>query len=177
MYIDKNNIGGWNPSIPEAKRKWQVGSLFASEGERLYDLVREVKPKKIIEVGTRYGCSTIHLATACKHNGFGMVHCYDIENVHVEWPDDLKDYITFHHQDYFEEQDKTCDLLFEDGAHTTGFTSRVLRETKAKVVAVHDYLHWDCVKTVKNEADSVLGTPTEVFDHEESDCGLAIWFL
>jgi predicted O-methyltransferase YrrM len=71
-YQDKNNISGWNPEIPEHKRKWPVGSLFASEGERLYDLVIEHKPKKIIEVGTRYGCSTVHLATACLHNGFGV---------------------------------------------------------------------------------------------------------
>ena len=78
--MDKNNIGGWNPDEDEDKRKWPVGSLFPSEGERLYDLVRKHKPKKIIEVGTRYGCSTVHIATALKHNGGGVVHCYDIED-------------------------------------------------------------------------------------------------
>jgi hypothetical protein len=77
--------------------------------------------------------------------------------------------------DYFKEEDKNCDMLYEDGAHTTGFTSRVLRETTAKVVAVHDYNHRYCIDTVQKEALSVLGTPTEVFQHEESDCGLGIW--
>jgi hypothetical protein len=175
-YQDKNNIGGWNPNIPEGKRKWNVGSLFASEGERLYDLVREHKPKKVIEVGTRYGCSTVHIATALKDNGFGVVHCYDTEDIHKPFPKELKKYIKFHHQDYFELKDKTCDMLYEDGAHTTGFTKRVLSETKAfKVVAVHDFLHWDCKETVRDEAISVMGRPTEIFDHEESDCGLGIW--
>ena len=174
-YIDKNNIGGWNPEQSESKRKWDVGSLFASEGERLYELVREHKPMKVIEVGTIYGCSTIHIATALKHNGFGVVHCYDTEDIHKPFPKALQKYIKFHHMDYFEEKDKICDMLYEDGAHTTGFTSEVLKQTTAKVVAVHDFLHWDCQETVNKEAISVLGRPTEIFDHEESDCGLGIW--
>jgi hypothetical protein len=175
-YQDKNGIGGWNPNIPEIDRKWNVGSLFPSEGERLYDLVIKYKPKKIIEVGTRYGCSTVHIATALKHNGFGVVHCYDTEDIHKPFPKDLEKYIVFHHMDYFEEKDKVCDMLYEDGAHTTGFTSSVLSQTTAnKVVAVHDFLHWDCRDTVRDEAIKVMGKPTEIFDHEESDCGLGIW--
>jgi hypothetical protein len=172
MYRDKNNIGGYHKDGGD----WPVGSLFASEGERLYDLVREHKPNKIIEVGSRYGCSTIHLAMACRDNGFGVVYAYDIENIHIPWIEDLEPFIKFHHMDYFSESDKECDLLFEDGAHTTGFTERVLKETTAKVVAVHDFNHWDCQDTVKDESIRVLGEPTEVFQHEESDCGLGIWY-
>ena len=171
-YKDKNGIGGY---FPDDNSKWPCGSLFASEGERLYDLVRKHKPKKIIEVGTRYGCSTTHLAKACKDNGFGKVHTYDIEQVLKEFPKDLLPFVEFNIQNYFDVEDKTCDMLYEDGAHTTGFTSAVLSETKAKVVAVHDFNHWDCVKTVREEAIGVLGQPDEVFNHEESDCGLAIW--
>ena len=68
-------------------------------------------------------------------------------------------------------------MLYEDGAHTSGFTYSVLKYTKAKIIAVHDYLHWDCINTVQKEAISVLGKPAEVFDSEESDCGLAIWIV
>ena len=175
MYQDINNIGGWNPEVKESERKWPVGSLFASEGERLYKLVREHKPKKIIEVGTRYGCSTIHLATACLHNGFGVVHSYDIEDIHVDWPEELQPHIVFYHGDYFQGKAKECDLLYEDGAHTTGFTSKVLESTSANIVAVHDFLHRDCIDTVQEESIKILGQPTEIFDHEDSDCGLAIW--
>lgn len=138
-YIDKNNIGGYSP-IPK-KPLWPIGSMFASEGERLYDLVRELKPKRIIEVGSRYGCSAFHMATACRDNGFGVVHCYDIEDLMRPIPKDLKKHIKFYHTNYFNCKIKKCDLLFEDGAHTTGFTKRVLEETEAKVIAVHDYLH------------------------------------
>jgi len=174
IYRDKNNIGGYSPL--ENPPKWNCGSMFASEGERLYDLVREFKPKKIIEVGSRYGCSAFHMATACRDNGFGVVHCYDIEDLMREIPEDLKPHIKFHHMDYFKVKNKKCDLLFEDGAHTTGFTRRVLEETTAKVIAVHDFLHRTCIETVQEEALSVLGEPTEVFDAEDSDCGLAIWY-
>jgi hypothetical protein len=174
-YKDKNNIGGWRPDLPENERKWDVGSLFASEGERLYDLIRQHKPRKVIEVGTRYGCSTVHIATALKHNGFGVVHAYDTEDIHKPFPKDLKRYIRFHHMSYFEEPNKVCDMLYEDGAHTPGFTSKVLSETTAKIVAVHDFNHWDCKETVQEESMGVLGRPTEIFQHEESDCGLGIW--
>lgn len=174
-YKDKNDIGGWRPDLEEEARKWPIGSLFASEGERLYDLVRTHKPKKVIEVGTRYGCSTVHIATALKHNGSGRVHTYDPENIHLPWPIGLGKYIRFYHESYFEEDNKVCDMLFEDGSHLTGFTSRVLTETIASIVAVHDFNHWDCKETVQEEALEVLGEPTEVFQHEESDCGLAIW--
>lgn len=177
IYKDKNNIGGWRPDLEEEDRKWPIGSVFASEGERLYDLIRRYKPEKVIEVGTRYGCSTVHIATALKHNGFGRVHSYDPENIHLPWPKGLSKYIKYHHESYFEETNKVCDLLFEDGSHLTGFTSRVLTETTAKVVAVHDFNHWDCKETVQKEAFDVLGMPTEIFQHEESDCGLAIWVL
>ncbi len=155
--------------------KYPTGSIFWSEGKRLYALVREHKPKKIIEVGTRWGASTQFLALGCLHNGFGEVHTYDIENLYKGHKEELDPFIFFHHHSYFEVEDKTCDLLFEDGAHTNGFTSKVLRETKAKVIAVHDYLHWDCKKTVKEESIKVLGEPNEVFIQPPSDCGLAIW--
>lgn len=172
-YIDKNNIGGYSPLTDNPI--WEIGSMFASEGERLYDLIREHKPKTIIEVGSRFGCSAFHMATACRDNGFGVVYCFDIEKCMRPIPKDLKKHIKFHLGSYFHQDMKECDLLFEDGAHTTGFTKRVLEETTAKVIVVHDYLHRTCQETVFNESNEVLGEPTEVFDHEESDCGLAIW--
>ena len=37
---------------------WKTGSLFSNEGMKLYNLVRELKPKVIVEVGAWEGCST-----------------------------------------------------------------------------------------------------------------------
>ncbi len=90
---------------------------------------------------------------------------------------DLLPFIEFRHTNVFDDVPMTCDMLFEDGAHTHGFTKQVLKEIKAPVVVVHDFEHWDCVETVKQEAIGVLGKPDEVFFEKPSDCGLAIWFV
>ena len=44
----------------------------------LYDIVKDFKPKKIIEVGTGVGETTITMALALKENGIGKIHSYDI---------------------------------------------------------------------------------------------------
>ena len=151
------------------------GSIFRNEGIKLYELVKKYKPKKIIEVGTRFGCSTQFMALACKENGYGVIHTYDIEDHYIQKNEDLEPFIIRHLISYFDAPNKKCDLLFEDGAHTTGFTKKVLEETTFKVCAVHDYEHWDCLITVKEEALSVLGEPTEIHFVVPSDCGLGIW--
>ena len=47
-------------------------------GEIIYKVVRELKPKKIIDFGLLYGYSTICLAQAVRDNGFGKVIGYDL---------------------------------------------------------------------------------------------------
>lgn len=163
------------PDIGGYPERWPSGSIFENEGKRLYDLVRKYKPNKIVEVGTRWGCSTQWLAAACRDNGKGHVDTYDIENLHQPWPEDLSPYITFIQHSIFDEPVSECDMLFEDGAHTTGFTSGVLLQIKAKVIVIHDYMHFGCVETVHEEALETLGEPTEVFFEDPSDCGLAIY--
>ena len=68
---------------------------------------------------------------------------------------------------------KKIDMLFEDGMHSYGFTKAVLERFLANTVVVHDYMHWDCQKTVKIEFDKVFGTPDEIF-FNKGECGLAI---
>ena len=46
--------------------------------------------------------------------------------------------------------------------------------TTGRLVVCHDYAHWDCVKTVKNDFNKVFGKPDELFYEKPSDCGLAI---
>lgn len=155
--------------------EYPAGSIFQNEGIKLYELVKKYKPKKIIEVGTRFGCSTQFMALACKENGFGEIYTYDIEDHYIQKYKDLEPYIKRYIKDYFTEENKECDFLFEDGAHTTGFTSEVLKQTKFKVCAVHDFEHWDCVNTVKNESLMILGEPNEIYLQHPSDCGIGIW--
>ena len=47
-------------------------------GSILYDIVRDKKPKKIVEFGVLYGYSTVCMAQAIKDNGEGHVKAYDL---------------------------------------------------------------------------------------------------
>jgi predicted O-methyltransferase YrrM len=45
----------------------------------LYSCIRAFKPSVILETGAANGLGTIAMATACKQNGFGVVHSLEIE--------------------------------------------------------------------------------------------------
>jgi predicted O-methyltransferase YrrM len=47
--------------------------ISASGGELLYALVRAIRPETVVEFGTSYGISTLHLAAAVADNGTGHV--------------------------------------------------------------------------------------------------------
>lgn len=47
--------------------------ISAEGGKLLYNLVRATRPARIVEFGTSYGISTVHLAAAVRDNGAGHV--------------------------------------------------------------------------------------------------------
>jgi len=47
-------------------------------GKTIYDIVRKLKPKKVIEFGALYGYSAICIGQALRDNGFGKLITYDI---------------------------------------------------------------------------------------------------
>jgi predicted O-methyltransferase YrrM len=47
--------------------------ISADGGRLLYSLVRAVRPRTVVEFGTSFGISTLHLAAAVRDNGFGRV--------------------------------------------------------------------------------------------------------
>ena len=63
-----------NPAFEEG-----VGSVRPGEGWLLYGLVRALRPAWILEVGTGYGFSTLHLAAGCHDNGHGTVFSIEPE--------------------------------------------------------------------------------------------------
>jgi predicted O-methyltransferase YrrM len=48
--------------------------ISAAGGRLLYSLVRAIRPAVVVEFGTSYGISTLHLAAAVKDNGTGHVY-------------------------------------------------------------------------------------------------------
>lgn len=155
---------------------WPIGSLFKNEGERLMQLVIEQKPEVIVEIGTRYGCSTAWLAEGCRRAGYGHVYSFDIDpEAGSMIPIHLMPYVTLFNLDALETLPEfQIDLLFEDGEHDKGFTRSILQNWKAKTVVVHDFFHRLCIDTVQKEFLEVLGEPDEVHYEPPSDCGLAI---
>ncbi|MEV0282125.1 class I SAM-dependent methyltransferase [Streptomyces sp. NPDC050610] len=47
--------------------------ISAQGGKLLYNLVRATRPAQVVEFGTSYGISTVHLAAAVRDNGAGHV--------------------------------------------------------------------------------------------------------
>ncbi|MFE3942712.1 O-methyltransferase [Streptomyces sp. NPDC059118] len=47
--------------------------VSADGGKLLYNLIRAIKPANVVEFGTSYGISTLHLAAAVRDNGTGQV--------------------------------------------------------------------------------------------------------
>ncbi len=181
MTEHEDNLGGYHPD--PALAKWPCGSIFSNEGQRLYRLVREHKPKIIVELGTMHGCGASHLALGCKHNGFGKVYSIDNrmtigDQTGAMIPEDLKPFVKLITADaltYRWPGFMKIDLLFEDAAHSTGFNRAVLPRYPASIVAVHDMCHVTAGVTVRPESIDVLGEPTEIFFEPPSDCGLGIW--
>jgi predicted O-methyltransferase YrrM len=68
--------GGLMPTAPQehADAAAQIYMpISAAGGQLLYNLVRAVRPATVIEFGSSFGISTLHLAAAVRDNGFGRV--------------------------------------------------------------------------------------------------------
>lgn len=61
-------------------KKLSIPSSYSDNhiGITLYDYVRKLKPKSVIELGTLHGYSAVCIGLALKDNGFGKLTCYDL---------------------------------------------------------------------------------------------------
>lgn len=64
-------------------RSWEKPPWFSSYeksnyGDLFYGLMRVYQPKKVVELGTKAGYSTYHLARGLRANGKGTLDCYDL---------------------------------------------------------------------------------------------------
>jgi predicted O-methyltransferase YrrM len=57
--------------------------ISKTAGELLYILVRAMRPATIVEFGTSYGISTLHLAAAVSDNGVGRVVSTELNSAKV----------------------------------------------------------------------------------------------
>ncbi len=197
-YTKEDTIGGYylSPALPVSPPpdpsphnlkpipcNWPGGSVWEDEGRLLYGLVRALKPERIVEVGSLVGCSTSHLALACKQNGSGTVYAVDPALEFSRVDKTLLDHIVPVPEDVFAWQppEGQVSFLFEDGSHLPGFTGATLTKLRphlapGAVVISHDYLHARLGKHVAAEFNEVLGEcPGATVGSVRiapSDCGL-----
>lgn len=102
------------------------GISFGVEGRFLYGLLRELKPARVLEIGTHHGGSASHLALACKHNRRGHVWTFDIsEHAGKHFEGEVVDLITYGWanaetklREKIDGGMEPFDFIFEDGGHS-----------------------------------------------------------
>ncbi len=170
---------GYPRSGSRGGQPWPGGSVWEDEGRLLYALVRALQPETIVEVGSKAGCSTSHLAAACAMNGKGKVIAVDPAADFSRLDPALLAHVEPVKKDVFAWQPPAgIDFLFEDGAHTPGFTGGVLERLRdhlspAAMVLCHDPFQRDFGDRIWAEFQEAMGEGADRVLITPSDCGLA----
>lgn len=125
--------------------------LDDAETEISYLLVRDARPRRVVQIGAEYGWSTSWLLRALADNGHGTLDTYDTTgHARDRIPAELADgRWRFHQCDVRTTGDLdpgSIDLLFIDSVHTAPFarwyrTHLLDRLRPGTPVAVHDVFH------------------------------------
>lgn len=178
-YANEDNVGGYHA---DSGGEWPCGSLWAVEGKILYALVRFLRPKMVLEVGTHYGASATHILSALKANNAGKLTSVDLEPARGDLvPDDLKKrwkFVQAEAAQWIRDNKITADLVYEDALHDPTGTANILMAirdvTKARVVVSHDAEHYLVGKDVRDAWSTVYGQYATALV-VPSDCGIAWW--
>jgi len=178
-YAEEDTLGGFTRESQDAQSmRWPGGSVWEGEGKALYALVRALKPQTIVEVGSLVGCSTSHLALACLHNGSGTVYAVDPAADFSRVDKQLLPCIIAVREDVFTwTPPDEIGFVFEDGAHSKGFTQRALERLKPHLqteaaVLCHDACQREYGAHILPELRAILGGQAEAILISPSDCGL-----
>lgn len=121
---------------PEIESSYRENDL----GKTLYDLVLDLKPKKIIEFGTLNGYSAIAMAMALDRLGRGKIHCYDLwskyPHKHTSMQDcesnirayGLEHYIELNYGDFWSWEPEEYDLIHIDLSNDGDILKKVIEK-------------------------------------------------
>jgi predicted O-methyltransferase YrrM len=172
-FNEDNDIGGY----PE---KWPVGSIWEIDGKLLYSIVRCKKPQNVLEIGTRYGCSALHILKALDANNKGLLKTVDMSQDILRCKNHPRiEAISSEGISYSKSIDYTIDLIFEDGPHNLYFNYNFLHNclphlSKGGIVLIHDVEHFSVGEETSSGVIKALG-PFEKVLVSPSDCGLGYW--
>jgi len=152
-YAELDEYGGFNEGYPK-------GSITRSEGQAIFALIRILGMKTVLEIGTLYGCSTNHLASAVKPSGkvLSIDNRADLPKIGSLINPELKSYITLIDGDLFVElpkiKENSIDLIFEDSAHLEETTRFCLEQARRILIPggwiiLHDTLCSTHVKKIR----------------------------
>lgn len=177
-YAEEDRIGGYDPHNPGG---WIIGSVWENEGKALYAIVRALKPARVLELGTRRGCSSTHLLSALAANGTGELVSLDIAPFEGDIPAHLRERWTFVQGDaldWLDADTSAFDLIFEDCGHNLDFNRACISacaQRKPKLLISHDAEHPSIfgaeIKQAWTETFGANGYQTARID--PSDCGFA----
>lgn len=131
-------------------------------GQSIYNIVKSIKPKKIIDFGLLYGYSTVCLAQAVRDNGIGKIIAYDLFEDYkyknstkkiVEYNLQyygLNKYVTLVKKDFdrWLEEDEDFDLLHLDISNNGDIIDNLYKKHSNKTVIFEggiekrDNVHW-----------------------------------
>lgn len=181
-YAAEDTETGWDAG----EGAWPNGSIWTVEGQILYALIRATKPRRILEIGTYYGCSTTHMLLAMQANDNGAVldavdkDVRGIDPGH-KVPARLRSAMTFYKDDavnWLANADLSYDFIFEDALHQETLTRDLWLGSKKRLnnggfMVSHDALHFLVGQQVMAGIHAADSTPFTYLT-EPSDCGLAI---
>jgi predicted O-methyltransferase YrrM len=154
-----------------------AGGVYPGEGQLLYGLVRAIRPRRILEIGTGHGLSTIYLAAGCRDNEM-TCHVWTVEINRERWEAAGSNIAGAGLAGWVVSTDQwptegVYDLVLLDAGHTLDEVSDYLERIKplissAAVVIIHDAV-W------KGHARQAAGTEWAYIELPDSSfAGLAI---
>jgi predicted O-methyltransferase YrrM len=180
-FATEDTLTGWD----YGKGDWPVGSLHRAEGQTLYALAATLSTQQIVECGSLYGCSSVHIASALHINGGHLTSVDVLAGTGSMFPAELDIYRTqlyMRGEDYLNSlPDNSVDIVYEDTDHSPESVYNIWKAAIAKVrsgglVVSHDAMHETSKKDVNAAIQYALG-------HDDylcllvppADCGLAVW--
>jgi hypothetical protein len=172
-YSNESKYGGY-PEEPG-------GSVWSDEGKSIFNLIRHLKPKRILEVGNLRGASSNHILQAVELNGFGEVTLVDIA--------ELIDYSKIHNRNFkrvlqdsiiFLDNELDYDFIILDGDHRYEHVKKELElvyknnKPAEYYIWAHDYREEEKKEEfgVKQAWDESITEINELLFKISSNCGV-----
>ncbi len=184
-YANEDDQTGWDAG----EGAWPVGSIWQVDGQILYALIRATKPKRVLELGTLYGCSATHILLALAANNNDATLTAIDNGIHISSgiagemiPARLRHMLTLHRMtitEWMAIHERGFGFVFEDAMHDSASVRAIweLRDTLVNpngFLISHDAKHY-LVGSQVMAGITAAGATAKTYETFPSDCGMAIW--